>query len=96
MRAALAGYRLVTSTAICPDGVIFSSVDAADDPCHARIAGAIGGTQCAFATCFAKSLTQPLVTIVHSVTHNIEDALQVRAALFNLAASDACKPTVCQ
>ena len=43
--------------------------------------GAIGGTQCAFAICFAKLLAKPLVTIVHSVTHNVDDALQVHLQL---------------
>ena len=40
-------------------------------------AGALGGTQCAYATCFAKLLSKPLITIVHSVHHNIDDPLQV-------------------
>lgn len=45
--------------------------------CFCR-AGALGGTQCAYSICFAKLVTKPLITIVHSITHNIDDALQVQ------------------
>ena len=44
---------------------------------HPR-AGALGGTQCVFAACFAKLLEKPLATVVHSVTHNLDDPLQAR------------------
>ncbi|KAL4855480.1 Initiation-specific alpha-1 [Chlorella vulgaris] len=49
--------------------------------------GALGGTDCGYAICFAKLLTKPLVTIVHSVTHNVGDAFQA-TAMHTLAESN--------
>lgn len=39
--------------------------------------GALGGTACAYSVCLVKSIRKPVISVVHSIHHNMDDALQV-------------------
>lgn len=39
--------------------------------------GAFGGSSCAYAVCLVKSISKPVISIVHSINHHMDDELQV-------------------
>jgi hypothetical protein len=42
--------------------------------------GAFGGTSCSYAVCLVKSITKPVISVIHSINHHMDDELQVSLA----------------
>ena len=42
--------------------------------------GAFGGSSCSYAVCLVKSITKPVISVIHSINHHMDDELQVSLA----------------